>query len=145
MTLFRQYRFLLIVVVLAGLFGMQEVGQPLDEDDSQADVLVSELFPESAEAHFRRGSFEMSVNRDPLQARRSFEQALATGIKTNENLLYNYALILIFMQDDPKLVDAAIDEWRRNFPDSPQRDPKIVASEFHRQMPPKPNDDGSDY
>ena len=129
-----RYRLLIIVFIVAGLRGSLEVIFS-DEHDSQATTLVSELYPDSAETHFRRGLIAMSVRQDDAQALRSFERALATGIKTNEDLLYNYALILILMKKDSKIVNAAITDWRLNFPNSYQPDPRIVAREIvARQM-----------
>lgn len=51
-----------------------------------------------------------------------YERALAAGLKSEENLQYNYALSLIQMRADPEKIDRAIADWRRNFPNSEYRD-----------------------
>lgn len=128
MSLFRRYRFLLVIFVLAGMRAVWEAeGLRDDQIAETTSSLVIEIYPDSAEAHYQRGMIARFVRRDDPEARRHFEQALATGIKTNEDLLYEYAVVLAVINESPKTVDAAIANWRRNYPQSKRPDPRVVA------------------
>ena len=51
-----------------------------------------------------------------------YERALALGLRSNENLVYNHALTLMRLQAEPERIDAAIATWRRDFPHSTRAD-----------------------
>ena len=131
MKWFRRYRLLMVVFLLAGLRAGWEVVVG-EQSSTEALTLVSELYPESAEAHYQRGLAALTARRDYAEARRAFEQALATGIKTNEELLYEYAMVLALMEEDANLVNAAIANWRENFPNSTRVDPRVAARAIPR-------------
>jgi tetratricopeptide (TPR) repeat protein len=63
------------------------------------------------------------------EARRYFEEDLAAGC-TSEQLLYNYSLTLLFLEETSDVVDDAIDQWRAHYPDSNRLDPR----EAYRRM-----------
>ena len=56
------------------------------------------------------------------RARAHYERALQGGLRSEENLHYNYALTLMRLRAEPELIDRAIADWRRNFPHSTYRD-----------------------
>lgn len=56
------------------------------------------------------------------EARGHYERALAAGLRSEENLQYNYALTLMRLRADPEQIDRAIANWRRDFPHSTLRD-----------------------
>jgi len=81
------------------------------------------LFPHHPEREIYQGIYDMNIRDDWEAAREHFENALRTGIKTEENLLYYYAIVLVHLQEDPAKIDAAIADWRGNFPTSSRPDP----------------------
>ena len=62
-----------------------------DDTDSFAE-LVKQLFPDSADANFMKGVQAGRGWRDTAAARDWFEQAIANGVKHNEDLFYYYAM-----------------------------------------------------
>jgi hypothetical protein len=44
----------------------------------------------------------------------------------DEPLLRYYAMVLIGLDEDPKLIDAAVERWRRQFPRSVYPDPRTI-------------------
>ena len=55
-------------------------------------------------------------------AAKHYENALNAGLKSEEDLTYNYALTLIRIRADGEKIDRAIADWRREFPHSSRRD-----------------------
>jgi hypothetical protein len=60
----------------------------------------------------------------PHEIRELIERSLATGNRSNEMVMYNYAIILLQEKAAPELVDAAIHVWRVNYPESREADPR---------------------
>ncbi|HIF92490.1 MAG: hypothetical protein ABGX04_13340 [Myxococcales bacterium] len=72
-------------------------------------------------------------NRAPVKSheiRELVERSLATGNRSIEMAMYNYAIILLQEQASHEEIDAAIHNWRTNYPNSNEVDPR----EMHRQM-----------
>lgn len=65
----------------------------------------------------------------PDEIRELFERALATGNRSNELLLYNYAVLLVQEGAAPAEIEAAVRSWRVNYPRSSRPDPRVA---FHR-------------
>lgn len=95
----------------------------------QAKVCVEQelLLPEPSEV------CEKFVGKDLHEARRYYEQALTTGIKSNEYLFYSYAEILIKLGEDQEKIDAAMANWYRNFPYTKLLDPRKTKRDRRRQ------------
>jgi len=70
---------------------------------------------------------------EPGEVRKLIERSLATGNRSIEMAMYNYALILIQENASPKLIDAAIRNWRISYPDSPEVDPREMYRESIRR------------
>ena len=129
MSLFRRYRFLIILYGLAAIRVAWEVTSPDPEGDRMPAGFrdtVSELYPDRAESLYHWGRRALFVEGDLTKARRYFERALATGYKTDESLLYDYAILLILIREQPAQIDAAAAAWRRNFPSSKRPDPRTL-------------------
>jgi hypothetical protein len=75
------------------------------------------------------------VGRDEI--RELLERALATGNDSMEDLLYNYALVLIQSGAPPAQIDAAVRAWRVAHPHSQRPDPRnaLTASVPRRTSP----------
>jgi tetratricopeptide (TPR) repeat protein len=99
---------------------------------------MARLYPGSAEAEYLLGrkleseSIRKSISvtgtqltRDAQsslkEAARHYERAINLGLKSDENLYYNYALTLVRIQSDSEKIDRAIAAWRKNFPYSTRR------------------------
>ncbi len=102
---------------------------------------LSAVFPERTESSFARGvQVHLCLNRirqgqripvceqlgevSEEEARRLFEKALATGARSNEELLFHYATFLFESGASEQDVAAAFAEWKRHHPFSPRRDPR---------------------
>jgi len=115
--------------------------------------VMVDLYPHRAESLFVRG-FQVKLCNDGNDAhrhdsiceqfrdsdlatvRKYFEQALALGTKTDENLYYHYVEILI-RQDAPQdEIDAAAAEWKRLFPLSERIDPREAFARAGADSPP---------
>ena len=76
-----------------------------------------QAYPDSPNAEFDRG-LELYNRKDYAEAVVHFRRALDAGVKTNEDLLWYYAMALLYTDADEAEIDAAIANWRRNFPHS---------------------------
>jgi tetratricopeptide (TPR) repeat protein len=115
--------------------------QQLLEEQMQ---LFEELYPDRPQTGTYRGTDALLVAGSLEEARRQFEAALATGVKTDERLLYYYACTLVLEQEDPEKIDAAIANWRKNFPRTVYRDPRtdpniLKFAAAGSQTPPDPS------
>lgn len=116
--------------------GSLDQGEPpewlLDPDRNLADV-YAELFPERASSyHYRalqaslcaRPGFGKSPEcvdfdlRNHHDERDLLGRAVATGNRSNERILYNYALNLIHTGGSASEIDAVLHRWRRDYPHS---------------------------
>jgi hypothetical protein len=107
---------------------------------------VDKLYPQRAENYYFRGRraeislpypFTMlDVQRAQLAAANHYEQCLAAGLRSDENVIYNYALALMRSQSDPARIEVVIQQWRRDFPNTVRRDladrHKEIQLEFMR-------------
>ena len=117
----------------------------LDEDQGEIDAAIEawrrnfphSRFPDPRQIlsqHYVRGYQAFKQNR--LQdARKHFERALAVG-QLDEHLLYNYALTLVLLEEDPVQVSGAVEAWRRNFPHSHHPDPRLIREMVPASQPP---------
>lgn len=78
--------------------------------------------------------FMNALNDDLQEAARHYERAQALGLKSEENLDYNYALTLMRIRADPARIDNAIATWRRNFPFSDRRDLEQRRQAIEKQL-----------
>ncbi len=125
-----RFRFLGCILLLAGLAALWELRSTQTEDSPEANRLpyvMRDLYPTSARILYTEG-VALVIEGNLLAARRKFEEALATGDRTNEDLLYNYAITLVSLQADSKDIDAAIASWRYNFPFSDREDPRTAVA-----------------
>src|SRR5688572_3130255 len=140
------YRVLVIVFATAGVAGLMEYGSkgrsgPRGGQEQKGDAMRA-IYPQRAETEYYLGRqtealvAEMDVQgalKDPQrlflpfmeerdrrlqEAARHYERALAGGLKSNEDLHYNYALVLMRLGAEPARIDEAVARWRRNFPNS---------------------------
>jgi len=148
MPWFQRYRLLFVVVLLAGMSFLWEFadrrstgaaggGGPTGLDaysiarDFQQRQLFdtyAKLYPERPEMLFERGMRARIEGNDP-QAREYFEQAIATGFKTREDLYYEYCLVLRRLKAPQNEIDAAVASWKRLFPTSNLQDPSTFSDE----------------
>jgi hypothetical protein len=115
----------------------------LNPETNIADV-SSELYPDRAYSFYYR-ALQASMcsgpgreaqpecqGRDPVkphEIRELIEHSLATGNRSNEMAMYNYAIVLLQENATPELVDAAIAVWRVNYPQSKNLDPREMVRE----------------
>lgn len=92
-----------------------------DEAADSYATFIRQFYPGSVDEQFMLGVQAGRDWRDPQRARKHFEQALSAGVKHNEELFYYYVLVLIHLQAEPSEIDAAIHDWRRNYPNSDRR------------------------
>ncbi len=69
----------------------------------------------------------------PGEVRELIERSLATGNRSIEMAMYNYAIVLLQENAPPELVDAAITSWRISYPGSQESDPRDVYREMIRK------------
>jgi tetratricopeptide (TPR) repeat protein len=67
------------------------------------------------------------------EARRRFELDFKNGSRS-EQLLYNYALVLILMDERNELIDEVVNRWRKAFPFSERKDPRQATAELLKRM-----------
>ncbi len=92
--------------------------------------VVLSLFPNSPESDYIRGANAKFLRYDLAEARRYFERAISTGIKSHEDLLYDYAVVLFLSGADSAEIDAAVATWRKNAPNSTRLDPREFIPRF---------------
>jgi hypothetical protein len=119
----RRYRFLIVVYALATSVGLWEYSRrdAPPPNGPTAELIDLEVYPTSPNAEYTKGVLRMGAG-ELEQARKHFERALATGVKTNENLFRFYTNVLIELKEDPQTIDDAFAMWRWNFPHSEARD-----------------------
>jgi hypothetical protein len=137
----RRYGFLMIVYVPALSLAALEMHRRLYQDGAAPDAesaklqsrysfeyakLFEEIYPESPRSESYKGLSALLNEKNPQKAREHFESALATGFKSDEQLLYYYALTLVLLKEDPEKINAAVRTWRVNFPKSALPDPRTV-------------------
>lgn len=74
--------------------------------------------------------------RGPVEAgevRTLLARSLATGNRSIEMAMYNYAMVLIQENASRELINTAIHNWRSSYPDSSLPDPRVVYRELIRQ------------
>ena len=136
----RQHRILIAVFVPGLLLAMWELTVPLNtmlikqpaNEVERRDVRrllfymesYRALFPHQPDAEAFQGFYALNLKGDWQLAREHFERALQTGVKADQNLLYWYAYVLVKLNEDPAKIDAAIANWRKNFPSSKRTDPR---------------------
>lgn len=106
---------------------MWELSKPDAEDDS---FQLAVKYPEAFAALYPENEYTMDLWARSLagngrleEARLSLEKTLANGIKTDEAVLYDYAVVLVRLNADSADVQKAIANWRRNYPHSQAPDP----------------------
>jgi hypothetical protein len=130
---FGNFRFLLLVMGLATCAMLLEVTDDsrLEERELPHPYIMSRLYPERGESLLYRGIHAAYVERDLPQARTLFEQAIATGLKTEEDLFYRYAQVLVELDAPEEDVAAAVALWKRHYPFSDLPDPREMADDSH--------------
>ncbi|MGE3316390.1 MAG: hypothetical protein AB7O26_14840 [Planctomycetaceae bacterium] len=148
MVIFRRYRLLLIVIALVAISLHDELtskksepaakapaapGAPAsnfgygsrraNDDDEQLKDVLTELYPDSTDTLLNQGA-EAMIRDDDDKARASFQRAIDSGVKSNEDLLYLYAMFLIRENASKAEIDAAVERWHYNFPFSRLPDPR---------------------
>lgn len=78
--------------------------------------------------------FIRDLNANLREAARHYERAIELGLKSEENLYYNYALTLMRTQADPKQIDRAIALWKQNFPYSTRTDLEARRASIEEQL-----------
>ena len=93
-------------------------------------ALCGERAGETHDACRARGPVE------PGEIRELLERALATGNRSIELAMYNYAIVLLQENAAPQDVDAAIRRWRAAHPSSARPDPRRVYREMQQRRQP---------
>jgi|CXWL01.1.fsa_nt_gi hypothetical protein len=140
MKWFASYRSLLLIYGLAVFVGLGEYFQIFRPDDTGSYVdpvdnfpeTITNLYPDRAENHYHLGRrAELSIpggvtiaefQRYQLEIAEHYRQCLKAGLRSDENVIYHYALALMRIEADPAEVEAAIEQWHRDFPTSKRRD-----------------------
>jgi len=152
---------LILVVYLSGLMlAAFELNLPQDRSDYLADPeaflnpeiniadVSSSLYPDRALSLYYR-AYQASLcfgpedstppecrQRDrvePGQVRELIERSLATGNRSIEMAMYNYAMVLLMENASSEKIDAAIYNWRVSYPGSSQADPREAYQRLLRQ------------
>lgn len=129
-ALLRRYRLLLVVAVFMCGAALWEVTHRDEEPSSAEDELpyvMRDLYPDSPRVQYAMG-VQAVMNGDLRQAKRIFEEILARGEKTNEDLLYYYAVTLVRLESPQSEIEDAVAQWRFNFPYSTRDDPREVTA-----------------
>ena len=124
----RQYRLLLIVLLVAAISLVAELSARKSSkpaNNSALPITLLNLYPESADTYYLVG-MQHIISGDHLKARFYLEKGIATGDRTNEDLLYAYALLLTRLPGTTQEVDAAIALWKFHFPTSRRKDPRFL-------------------
>lgn len=79
--------------------------------------VFAKAFAQTSNAEFDLGLADYNQQKY-TEALAHFRKAVATGVKTNEDLLWYYAMTLLYVDGDEAEIDQAIGNWRRNFPHS---------------------------
>lgn len=113
----------------------------LDEKHNVADV-SAEVYPDRALTLYYQAyqaalcsqpayaGSRACTSREPVapgEVRKLIERALATGNRSIEIAMYNYAVVLIQENAPEEEIEAAIRNWRRSYPMSQLADPRDVA------------------
>jgi len=88
--------------------------------------LHEEIYPERPRSEAYKGLAALLNDKNPQKAREHFEAALATGFKADEQLLYYYAQTLVLLKEDPEKINAAVRNWKVNYPRSTLPDPRTA-------------------
>jgi len=132
MGIWRRYRFLIVICVLVAFISLWEPpGQYENPEDAMQSYfekkktveVLSDIYREGDEV-FRMAAITQAKQGNLAEARKLFERALATGIKTNEDNFYLYAVTLVAMDAPQEDIDKAVADWKFNFPFSNRRDPR---------------------
>jgi WD domain, G-beta repeat len=120
-----------IALEAAGRLEKSETDSPDRTGLAEEANVVQALFPDSPESDYIRGMNAKYLRYDLAEARRYFERALSSGIKSHQELFYDYAVVLFLMEGNSAKTDAAVAAWRKNAPDSTRLDPR----EFNPRFP----------
>lgn len=140
------YRVLAIVFSIVGVAGLieyaSEGGSKSHSGHAPSGDAMRGIYPQRAETEYYLGRqveahvAEMDVqsalkdaqhlflpfmeerDRRLQEAAGHYERAIAGGLKSNEDLYYNYALVLMRLGAAPVRIDEAVARWRKNFPNS---------------------------
>lgn len=126
--LLRRYRLLLIVLLMAAVSLVVELSareSSKASDNSALPIVMLNLYPESADTFYLVG-MQHVIAGNHRKARYFFEKGLATGDRTNEDLLYAYALLLTRMPGTTQEIDSAVELWKFHFPTSRRKDPRFL-------------------
>ena len=144
------FRWLFLVCLVAFAIGIRESRRPRidvygDEQRNYPDAM-SRLYPGIAQVDYLAGrkaetvaARGLNLNEIALrpellekyvtelqpqleEARLHYERALAAGLRSDENLHYNYALTLMRLRAESSQIEQSIAAWRRDFPHSKLRD-----------------------
>ena len=130
-----RYRMLLLIYGVVTILGTCELVRrryapaPLADSASlppEAEAQMT-LWPNLAESHYLRSIEARSLRFDLEESRDHLMRALEQAPKADERLLYDLAWVLARMQADESEINAAIENWRRNFPNSKEADPRDDA------------------
>ena len=145
MSPLRRYRLLFVVVALAGGSCAWELSDPDGEvtnagvrgrmdghamakeaEKRQLSDLLYELYPNRSTTLLNKGT-EAMMRGDHEEARGYLDRAMATGVKSSEDLLYVNALELVQSKATPSEIDAAVEIWQFNYPFSSNPDPRKLS------------------
>lgn len=157
-TPWRTYRSLILVYAVAIAVGVVEYRRRLSEheheiyrDSPLSYVLeMRKLYEGRAEVEYllaRRSEMrylDQHGGQNQLtydQMRESFgeaiehyERARQAGLRGDENVIYNYALNLMWVDAAPEKIDRAIAEWQRNFPRSKRQSLDLRRREIRQVL-----------
>jgi hypothetical protein len=123
-----RYRFLLYVLAIALFAAYWEVTDPqvdksLQQTPPGYPEVIGTMYPDREDSLFLQ-AMQARTAGNLSQARELFERAISTGVKTDENLYYEYLATLIEMDAEQADVDAAAKLWRTNYPFSKKPYPR---------------------
>ncbi len=71
----------------------------------------------------------------PGEVRKLIERSLATGNRSIELAMYNYAIVLLHEGAPDAEVEAAVRSWRISYPSSTRPDPRVAFRKMQRNPP----------
>lgn len=111
---------------LAGLWEVGDTRWPSDGTPPELSRAMLDLYPDDATMQYQLGA--QAVKRGDFEkALEHFENGIATGVKTDQNLLYFYAATLVHLKADPAQIDQAVTRWKENYPGSTLPDPRTTT------------------
>ena len=145
MDLFQKYRILIIVsLAFAGgaWYELTFVDQStayvsaMAAPNPAANVLI-ELYPQRLGTKCLEADQALYLRYDLKAAKKNLEQALANNYKDDPSYYYNYASVVVMLDEPQDVVEEAVRKWRTNgIPVQEELDPRLIYKDVSFPLPP---------